>query len=67
MTLFCIYLGIYALGCFFTMVYFLVGRARLLSGRNWTWPIVFLWPLLVFWPVHALAGLFIKRKTGGEK
>jgi len=64
---FWIFFGIYSFGCFFTMVYFLVGRTPVLNERSWPWPVIFLWPLLVFWPIHALAGLFIKRKTRKEK
>ena len=60
---FCIYFGAYSLACFFLMVYFLIGRASVLSERNWSWPVIFLWPLLMLWPIHALAGLFIKRAT----
>ena len=67
MTPFLMIFGIYGLGCFCMMVFFIVGRAPALNEKNWPWPVVFVWPLLVFWPVHALAGLFIKRKLRKQK
>ena len=66
-TTFLICLGIYVLVCLFAFVYFMVGRTTALDRGNWTWPVIFLWPLLVLWPVHALAGVFIKRKTGKQR
>jgi hypothetical protein len=67
MNLFFISFAIYGLGCVFMMAFFMVGRSPVLVERNWPWPIIFLWPMLIFWPVHALAGLFIRRKTSQPK
>jgi hypothetical protein len=63
MTFFLRCLGIYFLGCPPALLYFLLGRAPVLSVRNWFWPVIFLWPLLIFWPVCAGAKRFSKSRA----
>lgn len=44
--------AIYAGGCVPAFVFFLVGHAPALFGRNWPWLVIFVWPLLPFWPLR---------------
>ena len=61
MEMFFILAGVYILGCFFFMLFFLLGRwPALIEERSWPWPVIFLWPLLALWPVHFLMRHFRK-------
>jgi hypothetical protein len=44
--------SVYAGGCVFAMMFFLLGRWPALMERNWQWPVIFLWPMVVLWPVR---------------
>jgi hypothetical protein len=55
-------LGTYFIGCLLALPVFLFGSFRILSARNWFWPVIFLWPALVLWLACAGAKRFLKSK-----